>query len=143
MCQISLHENKSVFPVIFVHRQADLFSLGMLFYNIISGLIPFDDESSVETKVNITTGTRPKFEHMEYSLLPRFAHLEALMKACWQDSPIDRPSAKNALKVMQNAGFLCLRNYLEVESESEACLYTQDTVTALVRSDVLNINDSV
>ncbi|XP_072051071.1 leucine-rich repeat serine/threonine-protein kinase 1-like [Amphiura filiformis] len=110
-------------------EKADLFSLGMLFYHIISGLFPFDDLNSIKTKVNITTGTRPKFKHIEYAMLPRCAHLEALMRACWQDSPIARPSAKYALNLMQNASFLCLRHYLEVESDNEACLYTQDTAT--------------
>lgn len=138
--QIRQNVTKIKFNIPFIHlfyispqNQADLFSLGMLFYHVISGLIPFDDESSIETKVNITTGNRPKFEHIEYAMLPRFAHLEALMKKCWQDSPIDRPSAQNALKVMQDASFLCLRHHVEVESESEACLYSQEAAAVQVK----------
>ena len=56
-------------------------------------------------------------------MLPRFYHLENLMESCWQDSPENRPHAREVLQSMRSAGFLCLRNVLKLESDSDVCLY--------------------
>ena len=96
----------------------------MLLYHIISGVLPFHDvQNSVETKAQVTKGIRPSLQFKEYTVMPRFYHLENLMKSCWEDSPYNRPQAKEVLRSMKSASFLCLRNMLQLESDSEVCLY--------------------
>ena len=99
----------------------------MLLYHVMSGVLPFYDmQNSVETKAAVTSGVRPSLHYKEYSMLPRFFHLENIMVACWQDSPDKRPQAKEIIRYMRNASFLCLRNVLALESDSEVCLYGSD-----------------
>lgn len=103
----------------------DWFSFGMLLYHLISGLLPFHDlQSSLETRSVVTAGGRPNLIYPDYSILPRFAHLEGLMKWCWMDSPADRPTKEEVLHYLRDASFLCLRHSIELESEEANCLYS-------------------
>ena len=106
--------------------QVDIFSLGMVFYHLVSGKIPFGEDHSIETKINVAKGQRPELKCGEHSMLAHFTHLESLMQSCWEWSPNRRPSAEDALSVMQDASFICLRNRIEVESMENGCLYAHE-----------------
>ena len=96
------------------------------------GVLPFsdehDDQSSGVIKTKVSAGIRPDFQYEEYSLFPHFLHLESMMKNCWDESPSRRPKAAKALVVMQEAGFYCLRQTLDIPSNKRACLYTKQSI---------------
>ena len=100
----------------------------MLFYHIISGVLPFwDDQSSVVIKTKVSKGERPDLKYQGYELLPHFLHLENLMESCWNKSPSKRPKAVKALETIKDASFYCLRQTLNISRDEQACLYAKQT----------------
>ena len=90
-----------------------------------SGLLPFHNvQSNIEVKTVVTAGGRPKLTFPDYTMEPRFAHLEGLRNWCWKDDPTNRPSKEEVLFSMRDASFLCLRHKIELDSEVASCLYS-------------------
>ena len=116
--------------------QADIFSLGMIFFHVISGLPPGGHTISMETTVDTSMGHRPSFEFQEYKLLPHFKHLEESMTTSWQENPDDRMSAKKMLWSMIKPGFCCLCDYIEINNIGSGC------VANMVNEDIKLINDT-
>ena len=96
----------------------------MLTYHIMSGVLPFHNvDSSIEAKAIVTAGDRPKLSYPDYTLEPRFAHLQGMMDWCWLDNPPDRPDKEEVMHSMRDASFLCLRHKIELESDVKNSLY--------------------
>ena len=105
-------------------QKVDWFSYAMFLYHIMSGTVPFVNTTYLATISQVTTGTRPNFQHYNYCMKPQLPHMEGLMKACWRDNPDERPNGQEVLNVIQDICFTCLRRSVFLRSESTAVLYT-------------------
>ncbi|RHZ59664.1 hypothetical protein Glove_362g71 [Diversispora epigaea] len=68
--------------------KSDIYSMGMLMWEIITGETPFDDyEHDSELTLDIVKGCRPKiYEYIPHEYI-------TLMKQCWDANPNNRPDA--------------------------------------------------
>ena len=79
---------------------SDCYSLGMVIYEILSGRIPFDEESNYAVVLNILHGERPtRPEEPEGG---RFTDgIWEILELCWKHQPADRISAKSVLLYLE------------------------------------------
>ncbi|XP_072040797.1 leucine-rich repeat serine/threonine-protein kinase 1-like [Amphiura filiformis] len=105
-------------------EKIDWFSYAIFLYHLISGTIPFQDETYLATISQVTSGSRPDFKYFNYSMRPQLPNVEGLMEECWRENPDDRPSGKAVIDTMQDLSFMCLRRRMALQSESTAVLYT-------------------
>lgn len=75
----------------------DVYSFGMIFYEMVSGLQPFPQLREVEIFAKLAAGERPPLP----SSMP--APLAAIVQACWQEAAADRPSARDLLALLADA----------------------------------------
>lgn len=68
---------------------ADIYSIGMTFYQLWEEKVPFKDHSIDRDYVNvINSGKRPKITNGQ------FPEIEKLIKRCWNTDPAERPDCK-------------------------------------------------
>ncbi|XP_077988443.1 leucine-rich repeat serine/threonine-protein kinase 1-like [Glandiceps talaboti] len=109
-------------PGITYNEKADIFSYSMLLFELTSGLRPYDQVvRTIEITKAVRNGRRPAFK--EHGIEMNCPELENLMKDCWHNSPIKRPSAKTIVKRMKNASFLCQKRVIIVY-DVKCMLYT-------------------
>eukprot|EP00928_Gymnodinium_smaydae_P052458 TRINITY_DN3635_c0_g1_i1.p1 TRINITY_DN3635_c0_g1~~TRINITY_DN3635_c0_g1_i1.p1 ORF type:complete len:336 (+),score=48.18 TRINITY_DN3635_c0_g1_i1:84-1010(+) len=70
--------------------KADVFSFGIVIYEVICRHMAFEDQDADSAGQLLASGQRPTFEHVPESC-PR--ELVDLMVRCWAQSPDDRPTA--------------------------------------------------
>jgi len=71
------------------HEKADVFSLGMVLYEIVSGKIPFHNENNMSVVMRkIKRGERPK---IPLDCPKKFAKI---IKRCWETEPFKRPTSE-------------------------------------------------
>jgi len=76
---------------------SDIFSLGMVFFEIVSGEIPFKEERSEVGVIEIIKeGDRP--------YLPDSCHqgLKTIIEMCWEQAPEKRPTAQQVVEMLSN-----------------------------------------
>ena len=79
-------------------KEADVFSLSMTFYEIITKNIPFEDEhDDFRVESHLRNGIRPLFESTSSSPW-WFDKMKILIESGWQQEPYLRPSCKKLLK---------------------------------------------
>ena len=86
------HVNKAKERSIYNHT-ADVFSFGMLLYQMIARQRPFHNLPSLSVQPAIEDGQRPSLDDCPITKVGYF-YLTHIMKKCWQGNPDDRPSTE-------------------------------------------------
>jgi len=78
-------------------QKADIYSLGMIMYEVLTGYPPFTNEShDTNLALKIVQGTRPQFpQQVKYPQL-----LIDLIKKCWEQEPNNRPTAREISSIV-------------------------------------------
>lgn len=78
-------------------EKADVYSFGMLCFELMTGKVPFEDSHLQGDKMsrNIRAGERPLFP------FPSHKYLANLAKRCWQTDPIQRPSFAAICRILR------------------------------------------
>ncbi len=72
----------------------DIYSMGNIFYAIISGNMPFEGQKESKAQKKVLDGVRPKIpDEVKQSDDIAIQTLVSIIKKCWSKKPIDRPSA--------------------------------------------------
>lgn len=77
-------------------EKIDIFSMGNIFYSIISGDMPFEGINEKEAIQMVKDGERPKIprEALQSDDLA-IKTIVSVIKKCWEQNPKDRPSASS------------------------------------------------
>ena len=92
------------------HLQADIFSLALITFHVLTGVSPAGHDENIETNLNVACGDRPSFTFRGYTVQPNFKQMVEVMNTCWNENPNERPSASDVLKRMRVIDFLFLSN---------------------------------
>ncbi|OVA01912.1 Protein kinase domain [Macleaya cordata] len=78
-------------------EKADVYSFGMICFELLTGKVPFDDSHLQGDKMsrNIRAGERPLFP------FPSPKYLTNLTKRCWQTEPVLRPTFSSICRVLR------------------------------------------
>eukprot|EP00742_Colponemidia_sp_Colp-10_P010665 GILJ01011735.1.p1 GENE.GILJ01011735.1~~GILJ01011735.1.p1 ORF type:complete len:610 (+),score=61.32 GILJ01011735.1:256-1830(+) len=77
-------------------ERSDIYSMGMVLWEIWTGLTPFENCDSKEISRKVLAGIRPDIpEHTPYAL-------KLLLTRCWSADPADRPSAGQLLATLED-----------------------------------------
>ena len=82
-----------------INKMCDVFSYGMVLYEIYSGKIPYDTLCSTMIGAAVLKGERPPIP----DTLPQFLH--SLLQACWQKEPNKRPAFKDIVRAIQTESY--------------------------------------
>jgi len=96
-----LQGNKSTSKKQEANEKADVYSLGVVMWEILTGRLPFEGDSFVEVALQIANGSRPPLEaitHEEGTV----ETLKDLMKKCWQSEPNQRPTMKEVVEELND-----------------------------------------
>eukprot|EP00928_Gymnodinium_smaydae_P086826 TRINITY_DN71249_c0_g1_i1.p1 TRINITY_DN71249_c0_g1~~TRINITY_DN71249_c0_g1_i1.p1 ORF type:complete len:306 (+),score=46.86 TRINITY_DN71249_c0_g1_i1:106-1023(+) len=69
--------------------KADVFSFGIVIYEVVCRHMAFEDKDADSAGQLIAAGQRPTFEHVPQSAPPELVNL---MQRCWAQSPVERPT---------------------------------------------------
>uniref|UniRef100_A0A7S0MS34 Protein kinase domain-containing protein n=1 Tax=Pyramimonas obovata TaxID=1411642 RepID=A0A7S0MS34_9CHLO len=70
---------------------ADIYSLGMVIFEMVSGTEPFKKYATMQAAFAVSTGKRPSFRDIPKAK----AILEFLIRSCWDGEPARRPSLED------------------------------------------------
>ncbi|CAG8474604.1 3964_t:CDS:2 [Paraglomus brasilianum] len=93
-------------------EKCDIYSLGVVFWEIGSGQKPFKEQNDMSLGVNIIIGQREKFGK---GVPLRY---KELIEKCWHDNPKERPSMREIQQVLSDL----LHDMKELGSENVSCL---------------------
>jgi serine/threonine protein kinase len=84
-------------------EKVDIFSMGNIFYSILSGDSPFEGEKESKAQKKVINGKRPKIpdEVLKSDDIAINAILSVTRK-CWEQSPSDRPTAAEVRDQLKN-----------------------------------------
>ena len=80
-------------------READVYSYGMTYYEVLTGKLPFQDHPLIDDNALLTdlviSGLRP--------MVPEFVEEWAmdLVRRCWEHSPMARPSIGEIMSILE------------------------------------------
>ncbi|XP_062868607.1 leucine-rich repeat serine/threonine-protein kinase 1 isoform X2 [Trichomycterus rosablanca] len=106
-------------PGIVYDEKVDMFSYGMVLYELLSGRRPSLGHHQLQIAKKLSKGIRPALGNQEDV---QFFCLQALMQECWDTKPEKRPLAAPILRQMQDPSFGCLRYLLPCEQHSQLFL---------------------
>ena len=79
-------------------EKVDIYSMGNVFYSILTGLWPFEDEDDVQkVQKDITIGIRPSIEGISNDE----STIAQIIQLCWKQSPNERPTATEIVSLLQ------------------------------------------
>jgi len=74
------------------NEKVDIYSFGMILYEIISNRIPFDNlKNNTHIMSVVLDGNRPELDILDDSMLKK------LIQSCWDKDPSNRPSSLQVL----------------------------------------------
>ena len=91
------------------NEKADIFSFGMLLYQIISRKGPYYELSDDKIHLAVQKGERPKLPKDSRATMA-YHYLSQVMEACWEGDPQERPHTESILK------YICLSSTQSVMS---------------------------
>ena len=78
------------------NHTADIFSFSMLLYQMIARRHPYHNIKPERIDTSVESGERPKLQDVD-NATAAYYYLTKLMKVCWADNPLDRPSTEKIL----------------------------------------------
>ncbi|XP_036442121.1 leucine-rich repeat serine/threonine-protein kinase 1 [Colossoma macropomum] len=106
-------------PGIVYDEKVDMFSYGMVLYELLSGRRPALGHHQLQIAKKLSKGVRPVLGNPEEV---QFHCLQVLMQECWDTKPEKRPLALPLLRQMQDPTFPCLRYLLPCQQHSQLFL---------------------
>ncbi|XP_056318574.1 leucine-rich repeat serine/threonine-protein kinase 1 [Danio aesculapii] len=106
-------------PGIVYDEKVDMFSYGMVLYELLSGRRPCMGQHQLQIAKKLSKGVRPMLGAPEEV---QFHCLQALMLECWDTKPEKRPLAAPLMRQMQEPSFACLRYLLSCQDHSQLFL---------------------
>jgi hypothetical protein len=91
-----------------ISDKSDMYSFGMCMYEIMSGKMPYEDVPEISqmppvtVAIKVSEGLRPDINGIPPEVISVLPDLIALMKRCWNNDPKLRPTAREALLILQN-----------------------------------------
>jgi serine/threonine protein kinase len=81
----------------------DIYSMGNIFYAILSGNMPFEGQKESKAQKKVLDGIRPKIpDEVKQSDDIAIQTLVSITKKCWSKKPVDRPSAASIRDELKN-----------------------------------------
>jgi serine/threonine protein kinase len=84
-------------------KSADVYSFAMVFFQVLTGEIPFADIGPTMVLKSIRDGTRPRLPHVDYCP----GYLSALIEKCWATNPAERPQFPKITQLL-----VCCKNLI-------------------------------
>ncbi|KAJ3593984.1 hypothetical protein NHX12_006316, partial [Muraenolepis orangiensis] len=106
-------------PGIVYDEKVDMFSYGMVLYELLSGCRPALGQHQLQIAKKLSKGIRPVLGSPEEV---QFHCLQGLMSQCWDTKPEKRPLAQQCVRQMQEPSFPCLRYLLSCDSQAQLFL---------------------
>ncbi|KAM6981427.1 leucine-rich repeat serine/threonine-protein kinase 1 isoform 2-T2 [Aplochiton taeniatus] len=106
-------------PGIVYDEKVDMFSYGMVLYELLSGRRPVLGHHQLQIAKKLSKGVRPVLGSPEEV---QFCCLHGLMTECWDTKPEKRPLATQCVRQMQEPSFPCLRYLLPCDTHSQLFL---------------------
>ena len=94
-----------------VSDKTDMYSFGMCLYEMMSGIVPYSnipeitDMPPVTVAIKISSGFRPDISIISPDIVSILPRLIDLMEKCWNNDPTLRPTAQEALDVIDKISF--------------------------------------
>lgn len=80
-------------------EKADVFSMGSVMYEMLTGCVPFGNKKFLEVIQLVTKGTRPLIEGKLVAAQPEWVQL---IKTCWSHQPERRPGFSDIVRAIQD-----------------------------------------
>ncbi|XP_015198818.2 leucine-rich repeat serine/threonine-protein kinase 1 isoform X2 [Lepisosteus oculatus] len=109
-------------PGIVYDEKVDMFSYGMVLYELLSGLRPVLGQHQLQIAKKLSKGVRPVLGTPEEV---QFHCLQTLMLECWDTKPEKRPTAMALLRLMQEPSFPCFKYLLPCGKHSQLFLSSE------------------
>uniref|UniRef100_A0AAZ3R3M0 non-specific serine/threonine protein kinase n=1 Tax=Oncorhynchus tshawytscha TaxID=74940 RepID=A0AAZ3R3M0_ONCTS len=106
-------------PGIVYDEKVDMFSYGMVVYELLSGCRPALGQHQLQIAKKLSKGIRPTLGNPEEV---QFHCLHGLMIECWDTKPEKRPLAMQCVRQMQEPSFPCLKYLLACDTHSQLFL---------------------
>uniref|UniRef100_A0A8C5NAM6 non-specific serine/threonine protein kinase n=1 Tax=Gouania willdenowi TaxID=441366 RepID=A0A8C5NAM6_GOUWI len=113
------YQAPEVKPGIVYDEKVDMFSYGMVVYELLTGLRPALGHHQLQIARKLSRGVRPSLGDPEEI---QFCCLQNLLTQCWDTKPEKRPLALQCVRQMQEPSFPCLRYVLTCDSQSQLFL---------------------
>ena len=110
---------------VYDHR-ADIFSFGMLLYQMLTRRYPYHNITTVRIDAAVRAGERPGLEDVP-AVNTAYYYLTRLMQRCWNDDPIQRPPTGDIIWSICNSTFQSIMSIHQVQSRfslRHACVVT-------------------
>ncbi|XP_068169115.1 leucine-rich repeat serine/threonine-protein kinase 1 isoform X2 [Antennarius striatus] len=110
------YQAPEVRPGIVYDEKVDMFSYGMVLYELLSGRRPVLGQHQLQIVKKLSKGIRPVLGSPEEV---QFCCLQRLLTDCWDTKPEKRPLATHCLRQMQEPSFPCLKYILSCGQHSQ------------------------
>ncbi|MBN3288139.1 LRRK1 kinase, partial [Polyodon spathula] len=122
------YQAPEILPGIVYDEKVDMFSYGMVLYELLSGRRPVLGQHQLQIVKKLSKGIRPVLGLPEEV---QFHCLQTLMLQCWDTKPEKRPVALSLLKQMQEPSFPTFMYLLPSERHSQLFLPTEQEHTVV------------
>ncbi|XP_060709344.1 leucine-rich repeat serine/threonine-protein kinase 1 isoform X1 [Hemiscyllium ocellatum] len=112
------YQAPEVMPGIVYDEKVDMFSYGMVLYELLSGQRPALGQHQLQIAKKLSKGVRPSLGSLEQV---QFHRMHNLMVECWDTKPEKRPGAGAALRLMQDPSFPAFMYTLPCGEQSSFC----------------------
>ncbi|XP_067873774.1 leucine-rich repeat serine/threonine-protein kinase 1 isoform X2 [Heterodontus francisci] len=112
------YQAPEVMPGIVYDEKVDMFSYGMVLYELLSGQRPVLGQHQAQIAKKLSKGVRPSLGALEEV---QFHRMHNLMFKCWDTKPEKRPGAGSALRQMQDPSFPVFMYMLQCGEQRSFC----------------------
>ena len=118
---------------VYYDHRVDIFSYGMLLYNLVSGSLPYSSVGSIYIDSQVIDNVRPSLSiHVLNSAL---CFLENIIRLSWDEDPKVRPNARNIVELVSQTTFQSLMCVERVKNGQDVVFlsHNQNTICSVVR----------